>query len=96
MDPGGKAGLRHLGEAGQQKRGRDAGEAFGIGPEGREFEGADAGLRLFGDARGAFGRVDGAIQRDVDAGLGLGGGGLAPDGGGRGNQVPLVIRHIHD
>ena len=84
------------GEAlGKQHRG-DAGEALWISAESRELERGDARLDHLRDAGGALFRIDGAVEREIDAGLRQGVGDLLPHIVARGDDVALVIGHVDD
>ena len=88
--------LGDLGEGFAHQLRRDAGEPVGMGVEGREFEGANAGLNLFGNAAGALFRVDGAVKRHVNMGFARDVACLFGNRVGVADQRPLVERHIDD
>ena len=67
-----------------------------MGVEGQEFEGANAGINLFGNAAGALFRVDGAVKCHVHMGFARNIACLFGDRVGVAGQQPLVESHIDD
>ncbi len=85
-----------LGEAGKQSLRRDARKTLRVGIERRELEGARAGLDHVSDVLGAVLGRDRAIEREVDARLGAGLGGLLPNPVAVADEKTGVIRHVDD